>query len=138
MTDPNAEKSAKKCDNVAKTPNIHGGIGATLRVRSVSCTDCETSIIDEDTCETICIPDINKLNDTTCYNDDVSACSGPNRGIYFGFSNKSRIDKIPEIANTTINLDNEHSQNRKFNCMDCGMGEIDTEKSVYPYTAICK
>lgn len=138
VEDPNSVKSARKCDNIAKAPRARGGLGATLRVRSVSCTDCETAVVDEDTCETYCIPDINKIYDKTCYSDDVSECSGPNRAIYFGFSPKSRIDGIEALANVTITLDTEHSQNRKFNCMDCGMGEIDTKNSIFPYTAICK
>ena len=138
VDDPNAPKSAKKCDNIPKTPRARGGVGATLRVRSVSCTDCETAVVDEETCATYCIPDPAKLKDTKCYNEEIEACSGPNRAIYFGFSNKSRIDGIEALAKTTINLDREHSQNRRFNCMDCGMGEIDTEKSIFPYTAVCK
>lgn len=138
VVDPNITKAAKKCDNVAKTPRIHGGVGATLRVRSVSCTDCETAVVDEETCETYCIPDPKKLEDPKCYADDIQECSGPNRAIYFGFSPKSKIDGITALENEIINLDQEHSQNRKFNCMDCGNGEIDTEKSIFPYTAICK
>jgi len=138
VNDPNAQKSAKKCDNIAQTPYVHGGVGATLRVRSVSCTDCETVVVDQDTCETHCIPDPSKIDDKKCYDDDPSICVGPNRGIYFGFSQKSYIDTIPELTDVTITLDREHSQNRMFNCMDCGDGEIDTEKSISPYTAVCK
>ena len=138
VTDPNAKKEVKKCDNIAKSPQIRGGIGATLRVRSVSCTDCETVIVDEDTCETYCIPDITKLGNKNCFNMELEECSGTNRGIYFGFSTKSRIDGIPELKDVVVNLDREHSQNRMFNCMDCGEKEIDTENSIYPYTAVCK
>ena len=86
VPDPNATKKVKKCDNIPIMPSRHGAVGATLRVRSVSCTDCEIPIVDEDTCEVFCIPDTNKLNDTKCYNGDISECSGPNRGLYFGFS----------------------------------------------------
>lgn len=138
VNDPNATKNIKKCDNIARTPRTHGAVGATLRVRSVSCTDCETVIVDEETCETYCVPDISKLNDVRCYDGDIDECVGPHRGLYFGFSPKSRIDGITELADTIITLDKDHSQNRMFNCMDCGMGEIDTEKSISPYTAICK
>ena len=138
VADPNATKNAKKCDNLSKIPNIKGGIGATLRVRSISCTDCETAVVDEETCETYCIADATKLNDPKCYAYDLTECSGPTRGIYFGFAPKSRLDSIPELENTVIELDRQHSQNRKFNCLDCGMGEIDTEKSIFPYTAVCK
>lgn len=138
VEDPNATKKVKKCDNIAKTARIGGGIGATLRVRSVSCTDCETPVVDEDSCETYCVPDPVKLEDPKCYAYPIKECTGPNRGIYFGFTQKSHIDTIPELENAVITLDKEHSQNRMFNCMDCGMGEIDTEQSIYPYTAVCK
>ena len=138
VADPNAAKTAKKCDNVTRVSRVHGGVGATLRARSISCTDCETAVVDEDTCETYCIPDPARLKDEKCYSDDIEYCSGPNRAIYFGFSAKSKIDGIEALENATITLDKAHSQNRRFNCMDCGDGEIDTEKSIYPYTAVCK
>ena len=138
VTDPNAARKTKKCDNIARTPQIQGGIGATLRVRSVSCTDCEMAVVDEETCETHCVPDINKLQDEKCYNGDPTECVGPNRGIYFGFSPKSHIDGLEILKDAVITLDREHSQNRMFNCMDCGLGEIDIENSIPPYTAICK
>ena len=138
VEDPNSTKNVKKCDNIALAPQMHGVVGATLRVRSVSCTDCETAIIDQETCETYCIPNPEKLTDPRCYDGNIAECSGPNRGLYFGFSAKSRIDGIGALENTTITLDREHSQNRMFNCMDCGEGEIDAKKSVSPYTAVCK
>lgn len=138
VEDPNTTKKVKKCDNITIMPETRGIVGATLRVRSVSCTDCETPIIDEETCETYCVPAPNKLTDPRCYAGDISECSGINRGIYFGFSPKSRIDKIDAVPEESIPFDRDHSQNRMFNCMDCGDSEIDTEKSVPPYTAICK
>ena len=138
VEDPNARKTVKKCDNLAVNSYSRGGIGATLRVRSVSCTDCETPVVDEETCETYCVPDSAKLTDSKCYGYSPEECTGSNRGIYFGFTKTSRIDSIPELKNANITLDKEHSQNRMFNCLDCGMGEIDTEKSIYPYTAVCK
>ena len=138
VEDPNTTKKVKKCDNITLMPQTHGVIGRTLRVRSLSCTDCETPVIDEDTCETYCIPDVSKLTDPRCYDGDVSECTGINRGLYFGFSSKSRIDGIKALENETVILDEDHSQNRMFNCMDCGDGLIDTEKSISPYTAICK
>lgn len=138
VNDPNAVKSVKKCDNIATMPNNHGNVGPTLRVRSISCTDCEIAILNEETCETYCIPDPSKLNDKKCYSGYVDECVGPTRGIYFGFSTKSRIDGIDALSQQTVVLDKNHSQNRMFNCMDCGDGIIDTEKSVTPYTAVCK
>ena len=139
IEDPNTTKVVKKCDDVINVPQKQGGGGgATLRVRSISCTDCETPYLDEETCETYCIPDPSKLTDEKCYAGDISECSGSNRAIYFGFSAKSRIDGIPELQNMIITLDQNHSQNRMFNCIDCGIGEIDQENSVFPYTAVCK
>lgn len=138
VTDPNETRDVKKCDNIAIAPNTRGAVGATLRVRSVSCTDCETAVLDSETCETYCIPDVNKLADPRCYDGNVEECSGPNRGIYFGFTLKSKIEAIPALQNQTVILDRNHSQNRMFNCMDCGMGEIDTEQSISPFTAVCK
>ena len=138
VSDPNANKTVKKCDNIAFLPNTRGVVGSTLRVRSVSCTDCETPIVDDETCDVYCIPDINKLNDAKCYDANVMECSGPTRAIYFGFSPTSRIDGISALEDATVILDREHSQNRMFNCMDCGDGVIDTEQSISPYTAICK
>ena len=138
VDDPNAKKALKKCDSVAKMPRPRGGVGATLRVRSISCTDCEMAVVDEETCATYCVPDPTKLNDPRCYNGALEDCTGPNRAIYFGFSTKSRIDGIEALDQKTVELDRNHSQNRRFNCMDCGDGEIDTEKSIFPYTAVCK
>lgn len=138
VDDPNVSKKIKKCDNIAHAPHARGGIGATLRVRSVSCTDCETAIVDEETCDTYCIPDPARLQDPKCYNGDIEECSGPNRAIYFGFAPTSRIDGIKALENAVIILDREHSQNRKFNCMDCGDREIDKKASISPYSAVCK
>ena len=139
VSDPNATPTTKKCDNIARTNHTNaGGVGSTLRVRSLSCTDCETAVLDEETCETYCIPDESKLFDKACYNGDPNECSGPTRGIYFGFNMKSNINGITALQNTSVLLDSEHSQNRRFNCMDCGEREIDREKSISPYTAVCK
>nr|MBQ0091497.1 hypothetical protein [Candidatus Enterousia merdequi] len=138
IEDPNNKKDVKKCDNIARVSNTPGGIGATLRVRSISCTDCEMSVLDEETCETYCIPDPSKLNDEKCYNGNLDECIGPNRGIYFGFTSKSKIDGIKELEKATVILDDAHNQNRMFNCIDCGDSIIDTENSISPYTAVCK
>ena len=138
VDDPNVNKTVKKCENIAIRPKTPGAAGATLRVRTVSCTDCETAVVDNETCETYCVADITKLNDPKCYDGDISECSGPDRAIYFGFSPKSRIDGITALENATIYLDRYHAQNRMFNCMYCVNGTIDTEQSVSPYTAVCK
>lgn len=138
VSNPNTTKTVKKCDNIAKIPHRYGGVGATLRVRSVSCTDCETAIVNEETCETYCIPDPSKLADPRCYDGNPEECIGPTRGIYFGFAANSRLEGITALEEATVYLDSTHNQNRRFNCIDCGMGEIDTENSIYPYTAVCK
>ena len=78
------------------------------------------------------------MEDVKCYADNISDCTGPNRAIYFGFTSKSKIDGITGLENAIIKLDRQHNQNRKFNCMDCGDSEIDTSKSIFPYTAVCK
>ena len=137
VDDPNATKTVKKCDSVARAPQTRHG-GTTLRVRSISCTDCEQIYVDEETCETYCIPDPSKLTDEKCYAGNPEDCSDATHGIYFGFNQKSHIDGIKELQDKIITLDRNHSQNRMFNCMDCGETEIDKEQSVSPYTAVCK
>lgn len=138
IDDPNAVKQVKKCDNVARVSKSRDAGGTTLRVRSISCTDCEQVFVDEETCDTYCIPDVSKLNDPKCYDGNVEECSGPTRGIYFGFNQNSKIDGIGALTNAVVELDKNHNQNRMFNCMDCGETEIDQEHSVFPYTAVCK
>ena len=138
IEDPNKTKTIKKCDNIARTTKTHGSIGSTLRMRSVSCTDCEMAVIDDETCETYCIPDPTQIENPLCYDASVEECTGPNRAIYFGFNRKSRIDGIAALSGATIILDKNHNQNRRFNCMDCGDGEIDTDQSIFPYTAVCR
>ena len=117
----------------------HGAIGPTLRVRSVSCTDCEKPILNEDTCEVYCIPDVSRLDDPHCYNGDFHDCNDESHAIYFGFATNSKIEGIEALENQDVFIDKKrHTPNRKFNCMDCGEEIIDKEKSVFPYTAICK
>ncbi len=137
IDDPNTTKTVKKCDKIPRVSTSHRG-GATLRVRSISCTDCEQIYVDEETCETYCIPDPAKLRDVKCYAGNPDDCSDSSHRIYFGFSSKSRIDGITVLQDKNVILDRNHSQNRMFNCMDCGESEIDTEKSIFPYTAVCK
>ena len=36
-----------------------------------------------------------------------------------------------------VPFDKSHSQNRRFNCMDCGDGIIDTSRSLPPYVIVC-
>jgi len=139
VEDPTIQKQeVKKCD-LSKTQYTTKGIaGKTLRLVTTSCTDCEKMVINEDTCESYCIPDETQLYNPQCYNDAPTLCTGTSRAIYFGFSSNSVVTNISDLDKKDIIIDEQHSQNRKFNCLDCGMGSIDTEKSIFPYTAVCK
>ena len=137
VADPSNTKDTKKCENL-KQGAIFGAVGTTIRVPSSSCTDCETAVTNYDTCETICIPDPSKINNPACYPGDVKECSGSHKGFYFGFPSYSYANNVSAIDGRTIPLDVHHSQNRKFNCMDCGDKEIDSERSIPPYIIICK
>ena len=137
VVDPNETVAAKKCDTINRGI-IFGPVGTTARVPSTSCTDCERMITNPDTCSSVCVPDPSKINDPACYPGDLDECSGPSRGVYFGFPNAAYVGNVSDVSGHLVPLDAAHSQNRKFNCLDCGDGEIDNEKSFPPYTAICK
>ncbi|MBQ8255917.1 MAG: hypothetical protein IJY99_03060 [Alphaproteobacteria bacterium] len=138
VTDPASTTDTKKCANVAKGA-VYGALGTTLRVPQTSCTDCERMITDPETCKSICVPDPSKISDPSCYPGATSECSGSTRAFYFGFPNGKYItDAKDVIGDINVPLDTHHSQNRKFNCIDCGDGIVDTEKSKPPYVAICK
>ncbi len=137
VADPSAVQDTKKCETLTQGA-IFGAVGTTIRVPSSSCTDCEKAITNYDTCETYCVPDPSKINNPACYPGDADACTGSHRAFYFGFPTYSYAARIEGIQDYTVPLDARHSQNRKFNCMDCGDGEIDTTRSIPPYIAICK
>lgn len=137
VMDPTYTEDVKKCANVTSGA-IYGAIGATLRVPSSSCTDCEKMVTDPETCISVCIPDPSQINNPSCYPGAVRECSGPSRAFYFGFPSYSYANNVEAVAGKQIPLDKMHSQNRKFNCLDCGEGTIDSERSVSPYTAVCK
>ena len=137
VTDPSASKNTKKCENLTHGA-IFGAVGTTIRVPTSSCTDCEQQITDYDTCETFCIPDPSKLDNKSCYPGNTKECSGNNKGFYFGFPTYSYANKVSAVKGYAIPLDKQHSQNRKFNCMDCGDQGIDTERSIPPYIIVCK
>lgn len=136
VINPTDIKDTKKCENIigVTTP---GALGATLRVPQTSCTDCEKLITNMDTCQAICVPDPEKINSANCYPGSASECSGSTRAFYFGFPNRAYINKVQEIIDIPVLLDDNHSQNRKFNCMDCGERGINQEKSRPPYVVIC-
>ena len=138
VADPNATSSVKKCQNVIQGA-VFGAIGTTLRVPAASsCTDCEVMITDPETCVSACIPDPTKINDSACYPGDAGECTGADRGIYFGFPSRAYAANVSAIDGHTVPIDTAHSQNRMFNCLECVNGEIDSERSVPPYIAICK
>lgn len=137
VTDPTSDKTVKKCAHLIGSAVYGGTLGATLRVPQTSCTDCEMMVTDDDTCRSWCVPDPAKLDDQRCYPGDAKECSGSTRAFYFGFPSLKYTKKIQAIQDIEIPLDSEHSQNRKFNCMDCGLNGINNEKSRPPYVVIC-
>ena len=137
VVDPAKTPITKKCEKVVRKA-IYGGAGTTLRVPHTSCTDCEQEVVDEDTCESKCVPDVTKITSAECYPSWATECSGRGRAFYFGFPNAAYAASVPELQGIEIPFDAMHSQNRRFNCLDCGLGEIDMEKSHPPYTAVCK
>ncbi len=137
VTDPTQTQDAKKCTNITSGA-IYGALGTTLRAPQSSCTDCERMITDMETCTSICVPDPTKISDPRCYPGKTSECSGTNRAFYFGFPSRTYISSVQAVADAVVPLDKAHSQNRRFNCLDCGAGEIDAARSRPPYVAICK
>ena len=137
VEDPNKMKAASKCV-MANSRVIRGRSGATLRLIASSCTDCEKMVINESTCETVCVPDVAKLSLPGCYPGRAMECTGASRAFYFGFPNRSYVSNIAGLSPSEVPFDSVHSQNRKFNCLDCGTGTIDKSKSIYPYVAVCK
>ncbi len=136
IDNPTEAAATTKCSNI-KSHDYYVKIGTTTRVPASSCTDCEKHILDQNTCESYCIPDPTKIGTNGCYANTAN-CTGTSRAFYFGFPNVEYINRTTDIDKKSVPLDNNHSQNRKFNCMDCGNGIIDTEKSFPPYIAICK
>ena len=135
VVEPGSASDSKKCDNVLSATKY--SIGTTLRIPQTSCTDCERLITDPETCASYCVPDPSKMNNPSCY-PGASSCAGASRAIYFGFPNISYVNNVTDVAGISVPLDKQHSQNRKFNCLDCGAGRIDAEKSRPPYVAVCK
>ncbi len=136
VSDPNAIQAAKKCDHMVGGV-IYGKQGATLRIPTSSCTDCETQYIDPNTCRATCLPDKSKLNDLRCYPENARTCDGSSRGFYFGFPDATYIANVSVVRSVSVPLDAEHSKNRKFNCMDCGARGINKAKSLPPYVIVC-
>ena len=136
IIDPNKTQTKKKCSNL-KTIVIPGRGKSSVSVQHLTCTDCEKMIVNEDTCVSYCVPDVEKINSQNCYPDNAATCTGSNKGMYFGFPDVTYVRNVSDVKNQTVILDSSHSQNRKFNCMDCGERGVDTEKSFPPYITVC-
>ncbi len=136
VEDANEKTEIKKCENI-RFGKLGGTGSQTLRLTANSCTDCETLVIDETTCDTYCMPDAAKVNDDKCYKDS-DQCTGYGRAIYFGFPSMSYAIKTGITENFEVPFGPMHSQNRRFNCMDCSARGIDEEKSYPPYIVVCE
>lgn len=136
VEDPTNVKPKSKC-TIPNIRVVRGRDGATLRLASTSCTDCEKMLINETTCDAVCVPDPTKITSPSCYPGRVSECSGPSRALYFGFPNAAYVANVTDVANLEVPFDGLHSQNRKFNCFECPTGIIDGSRSVAPYVAVC-
>ncbi|MBN1324852.1 MAG: hypothetical protein JW974_01395 [Alphaproteobacteria bacterium] len=136
IEDPSTVNPVKKCSSTQKLA-IYGTIGSTLRIPSNHCTDCEKMITDSETCVSTCVPDTTKLSDPKCYLNPYQ-CSGSNKAFYFGFPNSNYVENVSVLSGYTVPFNISYSQNRKFNCIDCGDGYIDSSKSFPPYIAICE
>lgn len=136
VEDANVSVRTSKCATPKKRA-VRGFDGATLRLSASSCNDCEKAVIDEETCHAVCVPDANKINSQSCYPGRVADCSGSSRAFYFGFPDASYLANVPNIDAESVPFDASHSQNRRFNCLDCGSGHIDDSRSSPPYVAVC-
>lgn len=135
ITDPYAVKTMEKCSASGRNI-IRGGRGAALFVSSNNCTDCEDAVTDPDTCKVTCVPSAAKLNDPKCY-PNTSSCGGSDRAFYFGFPNAGYAATVSALAGYAIPTGALYSQNRKFNCLDCGERGVNADKSVHPFIAVC-
>lgn len=133
--DPNNITTVKKCEHI-KYNNAYGVAGTTLRAPQTSCTDCEKMIIDSDTCVAKCVPDETKIADAKCYKGNASECTGPTRAFFFGFPNREYVNQSG-IDGINVPLGAGYSQNRRFNCKDCGETGINQELSSPPYVVVC-
>ena len=137
IADPTTITEAKKCQHFISSDDW-GAVGTTLRLPQTSCTDCEVMVTDTDTCTSYCVPDASRVGDARCYGGNASECSGPHRAFYFGFPNASYAARVGDISGYNVSIDRSHSQNRRFNCLDCGSGNIDVSRSKPPYIAVCE
>ena len=118
-------------------------LGGTLLKPANPCNNCEKMILNEETCDVACVPDETKINNKACY-ANASECSGSSRAFYFGFPGDAEYEtnarkNLPQLSGIQIPNGITYSQNRKFNCLDCGTGgTINQELSALPFIAICE
>ncbi len=136
ITDPNKIPTNTKCSG-ANADVVPGRGHGSITRRKLTCTNCEKMQVDENTCSAHCVPDPTKITDPTCYPDDADACTGDARGLYFGFPNVKYAQHVDAVSGKDITFDSSRSQNRRFNCMDCGERGIDIEHSLPPYIIVC-
>ena len=136
VEDPNKVSVTRKC-NITGTQAKRGRGGATMRIATNVCTDCEKMVVNENTCETVCVPDATKLTNSRCYPGRSTECTGASRAFYFGFPNAAYVKNVDGISEQDVPFDKAHSQNRKFNCLDCGDGTINSAESKPPFVAVC-
>ncbi len=136
IADPNKAADTKKCSHI-KMPVSPGRGKSSMGIGRLTCTDCEKMIVDENTCVAHCVPDAEKVSSGACYPGDATECTGDDKGLYFGFPDAKYINYVSDVAGKTIIMDSSYSQNRKFNCMDCGERGVDTEKSFPPFITVC-
>lgn len=134
VKDPSQDKDITKCDNIINY-SIRGGVGGKNYNPQTSCTDCEKMITNTETCESFCVPDETQVKNPACYS---GTCSGTNRGMYFGFPSAQYVSNTSAVSTISVPLDATHSQNRRFNCMDCSSrGGINRDKSLPPFVTVC-
>lgn len=136
IIDPNKTETNSKCAYI-KNPVSRGRGKQSVARQKLTCTDCEKMLVDEDTCVAHCVPDPEKINSGACYPRDVSKCNDESHGLYFGFPDEKYLQFVTEVAKKTVYFDSSYSQNRKFNCMDCGERGVNKEKSMPPYITVC-
>jgi len=137
ITDPNKTATNSKCSHI-KMQVSPGRGGSSVSFKKLTCTECEKMIVDEDTCVAHCIPDPDKITSNGCYPGDATECTGEHKGLYFGFPDAMYVNYVDDIAGKTVIMGDDHTQNRKFNCMDCGERYVDTEVSFAPYVTVCE
>ena len=142
------QSACNNADRYINYSNYVAAPGRTLRIRTVS--HCKNScLIATKVCDEaqgmynhVCLPDTDKINKDECYPDSIRPedCTGPNKGIYFGFNQKSYTTGIKNNNGDQINISAILTQiphkDGKFHCKTCSNG-INEGLSVIPFVVIC-